>query len=97
MTYGFIITRHVNSEQTNKYWNHNIKLIRTHYPFKKIIIIANIPTNCNKRGYLLIIIYIYIQYFLYNTLISSTYSPLHGIHINSSPLTSYHLREIHPF
>jgi hypothetical protein len=39
MTYGFIITRHVNSEQTNKYWNHNIKLIRTHYPLKKIIVI----------------------------------------------------------
>ena len=39
MTYGFIITRHVNSEQTNKYWNQCVKLIRTHYPFKKIIII----------------------------------------------------------
>lgn len=39
MTYGFIITRHVNSEQTNKYWNQCVKLIRTHYPFKKIVII----------------------------------------------------------
>ena len=39
MTFGFIITRHVNSDQTNKYWNHNIKLLRTYYPFKKIIII----------------------------------------------------------
>jgi hypothetical protein len=39
MTYGFIITRHVNSEQTNRYWNQCVKLIRTHYPFKKIIII----------------------------------------------------------
>ena len=39
MTYGFIITRHVNSEKTNKYWNHNIKLIRTYYPHKKIIVI----------------------------------------------------------
>jgi hypothetical protein len=39
MSYGFIITRHVNSEQTNKYWNQCVKLIRTHYPFKKIIII----------------------------------------------------------
>jgi hypothetical protein len=39
MSFGFIITRHVNSVQTNKYWNHNIKLIRTHYPFKKIVII----------------------------------------------------------
>jgi hypothetical protein len=39
MTYGFIITRHVNSELTNKYWNQCVKLIRTHYPFRKIIII----------------------------------------------------------
>lgn len=37
--YGFIITRHVNSEQTNKYWNQNVKLIRTYYPLKEIIII----------------------------------------------------------
>ena len=39
MEQGFIILRHVNSEQTNKYWNHNIKLIRTNYPLKKIVII----------------------------------------------------------
>jgi hypothetical protein len=39
MTYGFIITRHVNSELTNKYWNQCVKLIRTYYPFRKIIII----------------------------------------------------------
>ena len=39
MTFGFIITRHVNSEKTNCYWNQNIKLLRTHYPECKIIII----------------------------------------------------------
>jgi len=39
MRYGFIITRHVNSELTNKYWNQCVKLIRTHYPLKQIIII----------------------------------------------------------
>lgn len=38
-SYGFIITRHVNSEKTNKYWNNCIKLIRTFYPYKKIVII----------------------------------------------------------
>lgn len=38
-SFGFIITRHVNSEKTNKYWNHNVKLLRTLYPFRKIIII----------------------------------------------------------
>lgn len=37
--FGFIITRHVNSEKTNNYWNHCVKLIRTFYPNKKIIII----------------------------------------------------------
>jgi hypothetical protein len=39
MTYGFIITRHVNSEKTNKYWNHSVKLIRRFYPNKQIVII----------------------------------------------------------
>lgn len=39
MTYGFIITRHVNSEETNKYWNQSVKLIRRFYPMKQIIII----------------------------------------------------------
>jgi hypothetical protein len=38
-SYGFIITRHVNSVETNKYWNHCIKCIRRFYPFKKIIVI----------------------------------------------------------
>ena len=38
-TFGFIITRHVNSEKTNKYWNNCIKLLRTFYPYKKIVII----------------------------------------------------------
>jgi hypothetical protein len=37
--FGFIITRHVNSELTNKYWNQCVKLIRTFYPYKQIIII----------------------------------------------------------
>jgi hypothetical protein len=37
--YGFIISRHVNSEQTNQYWNQCVKLIRTYYPLKKIVII----------------------------------------------------------
>jgi hypothetical protein len=37
--FGFIITRHVNSELTNKYWNQSVKLIRTLYPLRKIVII----------------------------------------------------------
>lgn len=39
MSYGFIITRHVNSEITNKYWNQCVRCIRQFYPFKKIVII----------------------------------------------------------
>jgi hypothetical protein len=37
--FGFIIIRHVNSEKTNRYWNHNVKLLRTLYPSIKIVII----------------------------------------------------------
>ena len=39
MSFGFIITRHVNSEKTNLYWNQCIKLLRIHYPNCKLIII----------------------------------------------------------
>jgi hypothetical protein len=45
-TYGFIITRHVNSEKTNLYWNQCVKLLRKFYPFKKIIIIDD---NSNQE------------------------------------------------
>lgn len=38
-TYGFIITRHVRCEKTNKYWNNSIRCLRYLYPNKKIIII----------------------------------------------------------
>ena len=38
-SFGFIITRHVNSESTNRYWNHSVKCLRTLYPLKKIIVI----------------------------------------------------------
>lgn len=37
--YGFIILRHVNSEQTNKYWNNAVRCIRRFYPYRKIVII----------------------------------------------------------
>jgi hypothetical protein len=37
--FGFIITRHVNSETTNKYWNFCIQSIRRFYPLKKIVVI----------------------------------------------------------
>jgi len=37
--YGFIITRHVNSRKTNRYWNINVKQLRKLYPLKLIVII----------------------------------------------------------
>ena len=46
MIFGFIITRHVNSIKTNKYWNQCVKLIRSYYPFRKIIIIDD---NSNQE------------------------------------------------
>jgi hypothetical protein len=39
MTFGFIITRHVNSIKTNNYWNQCVKLLKLYYPEQKIIII----------------------------------------------------------
>jgi hypothetical protein len=45
-SYGFIITRHINSETTNKYWNQSVKLLRTLYPERKIIIIDD---NSNQN------------------------------------------------
>jgi len=37
--YGFIISRHVNSEKTNNYWNQCVKLLRVYYPTKRIVVI----------------------------------------------------------
>ena len=44
--FGFIISRHVNSKETNRYWNQCVKLIRATYPFKQIIIIDD---NSNQQ------------------------------------------------
>ena len=44
-SFGFIITRHVNSEKTNRYWNHSVKLLMILYPNNKIVIIDD---NSNK-------------------------------------------------
>ena len=44
--YGFIITRHVISEKTNKYWNQCVLCIRRFYPDKKIVIIDD---NSNQQ------------------------------------------------
>jgi hypothetical protein len=37
--YGFIMSRHVNSDKTNNYWNQSIKCIRRFYPNIKIVVI----------------------------------------------------------
>ena len=44
--YGFIITRNVVSEKTNKYWNQCVLCIRRFYPNKKIVIIDD---NSNQQ------------------------------------------------
>lgn len=38
-SYIFIVLRHVNSAQTNEYWQESYKSIRTHYPDTPIYII----------------------------------------------------------
>lgn len=58
--FGFIITRHVNSEKTNKYWNHCIKCLRMFYPLKQIIVIDDnsnpdfIKSDLNYKNVLVI-------------------------------------------
>lgn len=50
--YGFIITRHVNSEITNNYWNQCVRCIRKFYPLRKIVIIDdNSNYNFVKADY----------------------------------------------
>ena len=50
--FGFIITRCVNSEKTNRYWNHSVKILRFFYPTKKIVIIDdNSDTNFLKADF----------------------------------------------
>jgi len=50
--YGFIITRHVNSETTNKYWNTCVRCLRKLYPYKQIVIIDdNSNYNLVKSDY----------------------------------------------
>ena len=50
--YGFIISRHVNSEKTNHYWNRCVQCLRKLYPFKKIVIIDdNSNQNYIKADY----------------------------------------------
>jgi hypothetical protein len=38
-TIGFIVLRHVDNEQTNKYWIHSVNCIRQYYPENEILII----------------------------------------------------------
>jgi hypothetical protein len=49
-SFGFIITRHINSETTNKYWNQSVKLLRTLYPERKIVIIDDNSNQDYVKG-----------------------------------------------
>jgi len=46
--YGFILTRYVNSEKTNNYWNRCVKQLIRLYPLRKIVIID----DNSKKEYL---------------------------------------------
>ena len=56
MDYGFIITRHVNSVETNRYWNQSLKLLKIFYPNRKVIIIDDnskkeyLKADCNYEN-----------------------------------------------
>ena len=82
-TIGFIILRHVNSEETNKYWIECYDSIRKYYPHQQIMIIddnSNYNFISNKELYKTIIIkseyngrgeilpyYYYLHYKLFDT------------------------------
>ena len=44
-TFGFILTRHVNSELTNRYWNECVQCIRRIYPTETKIVIIDDNSN----------------------------------------------------
>ena len=50
-TFGFIITRHVNSEKTNLYWNLCIQSIRKFYTNQIIVIDDNSNKNFVKEEF----------------------------------------------
>ena len=51
-TFGFVIVRHVNSEETNKYWIECLRCIRNHYHSDKVIIVddSSDPVFVNDSG-----------------------------------------------
>lgn len=59
-TIGFVILRHVNSEETNKYWQHCYECIRKFYP-EKMILIVDDNSNCeyltNIKLYKTVVVY----------------------------------------
>jgi hypothetical protein len=52
LNFGFIITRHVNSDITNKYWVEALACVKNNYPKNKIVIIDDNsnPTFLNETG-----------------------------------------------
>ena len=40
-TIGFILIRHINSNETNEYWKESYTCIRKFYPLNEIVIIDN--------------------------------------------------------
>jgi hypothetical protein len=52
MTFGFVVVRHVNNEQTNKYWIECLRCIRKYYPFENVLIVddSSDPEFLNSNG-----------------------------------------------
>jgi hypothetical protein len=52
MTFGFVVVRHVNNEETNKYWIECLRCIRKYYPFEKVLIVddSSDPESLNSNG-----------------------------------------------
>lgn len=82
MTLGFIMTRHVNSEKTNNYWNESYKCIRRIYPNIMIMIVDD---NSNRD-------YVMAQHYLTNCIIIQSEYPNCG-----ELLAYYYFHKIKPF
>lgn len=69
-TIGFIMTRHVNSRETDKYWKLSYNHIRRYYPHNKIIIIDDVsnPLYLDKS----------FERYLYNTVVINSEYPRRG-------------------
>lgn len=59
-SFGFIVTRNVKCNITNRYWNHCIRCLRNYYPYRKIVIIDDnsndefVKADCEYQNVIII-------------------------------------------